>query len=152
MSVLSVFLLVGVIAPASAVTSVRYMNLKKGCYSGTPTASKPLKWSAPTYKTLYSKSCNAPHHYEVFYISRLTSNLNDDKASQNEANSKCTSAADSYLSGASFSDILTVGWFYPDAGAEERKYGKKLICFFRYAYESSWDYSQVAYKPALQSA
>lgn len=152
MSVLSILLLVGVASPAQAVTSVKYLNLKKGCYSGTPTATKPLKWSLPSYKTLYSKSCNSAHHYEVFYISKLTANLSDNKASQNEANSKCTAAADSYLAGANFSDILAVGWFFPDAGAEEKTYGKKLICFFRYAYESSWDYSQVVNKPALQSA
>jgi hypothetical protein len=149
---ISISLIVGLGVPANAVASVKYLDLKAGCYAGTPTASKPLKWSAPGYKTLYSKSCNSAHHYEVFYVGKLTTNLKDDQASQDQANTKCGSAADAYLSGANFSNLLTVGWFFPDPGAEEKKYGKKLICFFRYASESTWDYSQVSYKPALQSA
>ena len=149
---LSSMLVLSLIQPANAAKSAFYLNLTKGCYSGTPTATRPLPWSSPTYKTLYPKSCFSPHHYEVFYISKLSSNLSNNDASQKEASDKCDLAATSYLSSTRYSDILSVAWFFPDAGAEEKKYGKKLICFFRFAYEESWDYSEVAYKPARQSA
>ena len=149
---LSTALIVTLIQPANAAKSVFYLNLTKGCYSGTPTATRPLLWSSPTYKTLYPKSCFTSHHYEVFYTSKLTSNLSNNDAAQKEANNKCDLAASSYLMGSNYSDILSVGWFFPDAGAEEKKYGKKLICFFRFVYDESWDYSEVAYKPARQSA
>ena len=149
---LSSMLVISLIQPANAAKSAFYLNLTKGCYSGTPTATRPLLWSSPTYKTLYPKSCFSPHHYEVFYISKLSSSLSNNDASQKEASDKCDLAATSYLSSTRYSDILSVAWFFPDAGAEEKKYGKKLICFFRFAYEESWDYSEVAYKPARQSA
>lgn len=140
------------ISPANAAKTVFYLNLAKGCYAGTPAVTQPLKWSGPTYKTLYPKSCNGAHHYEVFYVGKLTSNLSDDAEAQGQAKSKCVSAARNYLANATVNENLSLAWFFPDAGTEERKYGKKLICFFRYTTQDSPDYSMVFYRPALQSA
>ena len=139
-------------ATSEAASKVFYLNLQKGCYSGTALATKPLKWSLPNYKTLYTADCNSSHHYEVFYIGKLSSNLSDSKTTQQQASDRCGLAAQSYLSGTNYSKLLALGWFFPDPGAEERKYGKKLICFFRYTFESSWQYSEVFDRPARQSA
>jgi hypothetical protein len=111
-----------------------YLELKNGCYSANKAPAKSSKWSDKDYKTLYSASCNAPHHYEVFYTGKMKAkDLNSD-AAKKEAGTACDNAAINILTNQKdLPPTLTYGYFYPDPGAEEKKYGKRLICFFRVA-------------------
>lgn len=111
-----------------------YLELKTGCYSANKAPAKASKWSDKNYKTLYSTSCNSPHHYEVFYTGKIKAkDLNSDAATK-EAGAACDkSAIDTLMTQKDLPKSLTYGYFYPDPGAEEKKYGKQLICFFRVA-------------------
>ena len=111
-----------------------YLELKTGCYSANKAPAKASKWSDKDYKTLYSTSCTSPHHYEVFYTGKMKSkDLNSD-AAKKEAGTTCdNSAINTLMTQKNLPQSLTYGYFYPDPGAEEKKYGKQLICFFRVA-------------------
>jgi hypothetical protein len=111
-----------------------YLELKLGCYSANKSPTKASKWSDTNYKTLYSTSCTSAHHYEVFYTGKLKAkDLNSD-AAKKEAGSACDKAAlKSLLGQKDLPSSLTYGYFFPDPGAEEKKYGKKIVCFFRVA-------------------
>ena len=111
-----------------------YLELKLGCYSANKSPTKASKWSDTNYKTLYSTSCTSAHHYEVFYTGKLKAkDLNSD-AAKKEAGSACDKAAlNSLLGQKDLPSSLTYGYFFPDPGAEEKKYGKKIVCFFRVA-------------------
>jgi hypothetical protein len=102
-----------------------------GCYSANKAPTKASKWSETNYKTLYSTSCNSAHHYEVFYTGKLKAKKLDSEAAKKEAGVACDNAALNALTGQKdLPTTLTYGYFYPDPGAEERKYGKRIICFF----------------------
>jgi outer membrane protein W len=109
-----------------------YLELKTGCYAANQMPAKSSKWSDKNYKTLYSTSCTAPHHYEVFFTGKIKAkDLNSD-AAQKEAGIACDNAAINTLMGQKdLPPSLTYGYFFPDPGAEEKKYGKKVLCFFR---------------------
>jgi hypothetical protein len=111
-----------------------YLELQLGCYAANKSPSKASKWSDTNYKTLYLTSCTSAHHYEVFYTGKLKAkDLNSD-AAKKEAGSACDKAAVSTLTGQKdLPTSLTYGYFYPDPGAEEKKYGKRILCFFRVA-------------------
>jgi len=111
-----------------------YLELKTGCYSANKAPTKPSKWSDKNYKTLYSTSCTASHHYEVFFTGYIKAkDLNSDTAKK-EAGTACDKAAINTLTGQQdLPPSLTYGYFFPDPGAEEKKYGKKVLCFFRVA-------------------
>jgi outer membrane protein W len=111
-----------------------YLELKTGCYSANKAPTKPSKWSDKNYKTLYSTSCTAPHHYEVFFTGFIKAkDLNSD-AAKKEAGTACDNAAINTLTAQKdLPPSLTYGYFFPDPGAEEKKYGKKVLCFFRVA-------------------
>ena len=127
-----VALLLAIAPSANAVAQATfYLDLKTGCYSANKTPSKPLKWSASDYKTLYTASCIGPHHYEVFKISKLKAKDLASAAAREEASGICTEAARNLIGSGEVADTLSYAYFYPDKGAEEKKYGKKLICFFR---------------------
>ena len=115
----------------SQAKSIFYLDLKKGCYAGNAQASTYLEWSLPSYKTLYKKNCFSRYHYQVYAISKLTVNIADDSSAQNQASEICSAAAERRIANKNVDENLGIGWFFPDVGAEERKYGKKLICFFR---------------------
>jgi hypothetical protein len=117
-------------APAHAKNTF-YLDLKKGCYSGNSPASDLLEWSLPGYKKLYRTTCYQKYHYQVYYVSKLTTRLTNNDASQAQAREKCSSAAARAIGNKYVDEYLNLGWFFPDAGVEEAKYGKKLICFFR---------------------
>ena len=127
-----VAILLGITPSANAVAQATfYLELKTGCYAASKTPTKPLKWSVSDYKTLYSASCIGPHHYEVFKIAKLkTKDLASDGAKQ-EASGICTEAARNLIGSGDIASTLSYAYFYADKGAEEKKYGKKLICFFR---------------------
>jgi hypothetical protein len=111
-----------------------YLDLKLGCYSANKAPTKPSKWSDKNYKTLYMTSCTSAHHYEVFYTGRLKAKDLSSEAAKKEAGDACDKAALSTLMGQKdLPSTLTYGYFYPDPGAEEKKYGKRIICFFRVA-------------------
>jgi hypothetical protein len=56
------------------------------------------------------------------------------EAAKKEAGSACDKAALNTLLGQKdLPSTLTYGYFYPDPGAEEKKYGKRIVCFFRVA-------------------
>jgi hypothetical protein len=106
---------------------VFYLELKLGCYAANKTPTKSSKWSDTNYKTLYPTNCAQPHHYEVFFTGKIkTKDLNSD-AAKKEAGTACDNAAIATLTGQK--DLpLTLTY-----GAEEKKYGKKILCFFRVA-------------------
>ena len=111
-----------------------YLELKLGCYSANKSPDKASKWSDTNYKTLYSTSCTSAHHYEVFYTGKLKTKDLNSEAAKKEAGSACDKAAlNSLLGQKDLPSSLTYGYFYPDPGAEEKKYGKKIVCFFRVA-------------------
>jgi len=111
-----------------------YLELKIGCYSANKLPNKSSLWTDKNYKTLYSTNCAAPHHYEVFYTGKIKAkDLNSD-AAKKEAGMACDKAAvDTLISQKDLPPTLTYGYFFPDPGAEEKKYGKKIFCFFRVA-------------------
>ena len=111
-----------------------YLELKPGCYAANKAPTKPSLWTDTNYKTLYSTSCTAAHHYEVFFTGTIKAkDLNSD-AAKKEAGIACDNAAVSTLTGQKdLPQSLTYGYFFPDPGAEEKKYGKRIICFFRVA-------------------
>ena len=121
--------------PAQALTRGSfYLELKLGCYAANKAATKPSKWSDTNYKTLYSTTCTAAHHYEVFYTGKLTEKDLKSAAAKKEAEDACSNAAINILTGQKdLPSSLTYGYFFPDPGAEEKKYGRKIICFFRVA-------------------
>ncbi len=119
--------------PAQALGKATfYLKLKLGCYSANKVPTKASKWSETNYKNLYSTSCNSAHHYEVFYTGKLKAKKLDSAAAKKEAGVACDNAALNVLIGQKdLPTTLTYGYFYPDPGAEEKKYGKRIICFFR---------------------
>ena len=133
-TVIALFLALQV-SPAQALSKgTFYLELKTGCYAANKAPTKPSKWSDTNYKTLYSTNCAAAHHYEVFYSGMIKAkDLNSD-AAKKEAGLACDTAAVATLSGQKdLPSSLTYGYFFPDPGAEEKKYGKKIFCFFRVA-------------------
>lgn len=132
--------------PANAKTAF-YLDLKKGCYAGNTPVSNYLEWSLPGYKKLYSTSCYKKYHYQVYFITKLTTSLRDNEKSQKQANEKCAYAADRRIGNRYIDENLSIGWFFPDAGAEETKYGKKLICFFRMVDANDYNFSVAQTKP-----
>ncbi len=121
--------------PAQALGKATfYLQLQLGCYSANKAPTKSSKWSDTNYKTLYQTGCNDPHHYEVFYTGKLKAKKLNSDAAKKEAEAACDKAAFSALTGQKeLPGTLTYGYFYPDPGAEEKKHGKKIICFFRVA-------------------
>ena len=121
--------------PAQALSKgTFYLQLQLGCYSANKAPTKSSKWSDTNYKTLYATNCAAAHHYEVFYTGMIKAkDLNSD-AAKKEAGLACDKAAVATLTGQKdLPSSLTYGYFFPDPGAEEKKYGKKIFCFFRVA-------------------
>ncbi len=111
-----------------------YLELKTGCYSANKAPNKPSKWTDTNYKTLYSTACTSPHHYEVFFVGKLKAKNLSSEAAKKEAGEACDNAAIAILTGQKdLPQTLTYGYFFPDPGAEEKKYGKKILCFFRVA-------------------
>ena len=111
-----------------------YLELKLGCYSANKAPTKSSKWSDTNYKTLYLTSCTSAHHYEVFYTGKLKAKDLSSEAAKKEAGAACDKVALNTLLGQKdLPSTLTYGYFYPDPGAEEKKYGKRIFCFFRVA-------------------
>ena len=123
------------VIPAQALSKgTFYLELQLGCYAANKVPTKPSKWSDTNYKTLYSTGCTAAHHYEVFYTGKLTTKDLNSEAAKKESSAACDKAAMSALIGQKdLPTSLTYGYFFPDPGAEEKKYGKRIICFFRVA-------------------
>lgn len=121
--------------PAQALSKgTFYLELQLGCYSANKLPTKPSKWSDTNYKTLYSTNCAAAHHYEVFYTGKIKAKDLNSAAAKKEAGAACDGAALNTLTGQKdLPTSLTYGYFFPDPGAEEKKYGKRVICFFRVA-------------------
>lgn len=111
-----------------------YLELKTGCYSANNAPTKSSKWTDKNYKTLFATSCVAPHHYEVFYTGKMKAKDMNSDAAKKEAGVACDNAAIDTLTGQKdLPQTLTYGYFFPDPGAEVKKYGKRVICFFRVA-------------------
>jgi hypothetical protein len=123
------------VLPAQALgKGTFYLQLQLGCYSANKAPTKSSKWSDTNYKTLYMTSCTSAHHYEVFYTGKLKAKDLSSEAAKKEAGSACDKAALNTLLGQKdLPSTLTYGYFYPDPGAEEKKYGKRIVCFFRVA-------------------
>ena len=123
------------INPAQALSKgTFYLELKPGCYAANKAPTKSSKWSDTNYKTLYATNCAAAHHYEVFYSGLIKAKDLNSEAAKKEAGVACDTAAVATLTGQKdLPSSLTYGYFFPDPGAEEKKYGKKIFCFFRVA-------------------
>lgn len=128
---LAIFSFLTLFQPSAQAKQTFYLDMKKGCYAGNSPVTNFLEWSLPGYKKVFRTSCYKKYHYQVYLVTRLSTNLSDNEASQSQAGDKCSVGANRALGNRTVSEYLSIGWFYPDAGAEERKYGKKLICFFR---------------------
>jgi hypothetical protein len=127
-------LLSGVPATEALSKGSFYLELRLGCYAANKAPTKASKWSDTNYKTLYSTACTSPHHYEVFFIGKLKAKDLNSAAAKKEAGQACDNAALATLTGQkNLPQSLTYGYFFPDPGAEEKKYGKKILCFFRVA-------------------
>ena len=134
--------------PPANAKSTFYLDLKKGCYAGNSPATSLLEWSGPNYKTLFRTSCNKKYHYQVYFISKLSLNLAGESA-QKQSGERCSSALSRLVDLNKVDPRLGIGWFFPDVGAEERKYGKKLICFVRMASSSDEYQSLVQTRPLI---
>lgn len=123
------------VLPAQALgKGTFYLQLELGCYSANKAPTKSSKWSDTNYKTLYMTSCTSAHHYEVFYTGKLKAKDLSSEAAKKEAGAACDKVALNTLMGQKdLPSTLTYGYFYPDPGAEEKKYGKRIVCFFRVA-------------------
>jgi hypothetical protein len=133
LSVLALFLL-GTQAADALSKGTFYLELKPGCYSANKAPTKPSKWTDTNYKTLYSTTCTSPHHYEVFFVGKIKAKDLSSEAAKKEAGIACDNAAIATLTGQKdLPQSLTYGYFFPDPGAEEKKFGKKILCFFRVA-------------------
>jgi len=127
-------LLSGVPAAEALSKGSFYLELRLGCYSANKAPTKASKWSDTNYKTLYSTACTSAHHYEVFFIGKIKAIDLNSAAAKKEAGQACDNAALATLTGQkNLPQSLTYGYFFPDPGAEEKKYGKKILCFFRVA-------------------
>ena len=132
--ILSFTFSVGVLPAQALSKGTFYLQLQLGCYSANKAPDKASRWSDTNYKTLYLTSCTSAHHYEVFYTGRLKAKDLNSEAAKKEAGAACDKAAVSTLLGQKdLPSSLTYGYFYPDPGAEEKKYGKRIVCFFRVA-------------------
>ena len=150
-TILTATLVFSSLAPAShaATAGTFYLDAKIGCYAADKSPTKSHKWSTTNYKTLYATSCKNPHHYEVYLITKLKAkNLSSD-AAQKEASTACSKAARSKINGADVPATLTFAYFFPDPGAEQKKYGTKTICFFRVADAKSDQLSLSISKPIV---
>jgi hypothetical protein len=134
-SVILAFVFSAGVLPAQALSKgTFYLELQLGCYSANKSPTKPSKWSDTNYKTLYLTGCTLAHHYEVFYTGKLKAKDLSSAAANKEAGAACDNAALNILTGQKdLPASLTYGYFYPDPGAEEKKYGKRIVCFFRVA-------------------
>ena len=131
-STLLISLLFGAPAGQALSKGTFYLNLKLGCYSANKSPEKSSLWTDKNYKTLYGTSCTSPHHYEVFYTGKLKAKDLSSEAAKQEAGEACDTAAINILTGQrDLPASLTYGYFFPDPGAEEKKYGKRIVCFFR---------------------
>jgi len=135
-------------SPAAHAKETFYLDLKKGCYSGSNPTTSFLEWSGPNYKTLYRASCNSRYHYQVYALTKLSVNLGGD-AAQKQAKDLCRSALARLVDRNNLRPRVGIAWFFPDPGMEERKYGKKLICFVRMASESDFYQSVVQTRPLI---
>lgn len=139
------------LAPSSHAQTTFYLDLKIGCYSGNKTVTKYLKWSSPNYKKLYERSCNQSFHYQVYHLGALNGTLKG-QAAQSEAQDKCLSALEELNAQIRDVDSVGIGWFFPDLGKEQSRYGKRLICFLRMVSDASFDRSVRQGKPILSPA
>jgi hypothetical protein len=139
------------LTPTAHAKSIFYLDLARGCYSGNEEATKYLKWSEPDYKKLYAKSCYQPFHYQVYHVSTLTVSLKGD-AAQDQAKFKCRKASNQFMALFRNASSVSIGWFFPDPGQEEKKYGKKLICFFRSVPDGNFDLSERQKTPLVTSS
>lgn len=123
-------LIAGGAVPAEAANPVFYLNMKAGsCYSFTSVAKKPAK-IGNNIKSLYLVSCASNHHFQVIKAGLAPSThtaLTDD-----ELYSFCGPAYFEKFGADAPSDIsagaVYLRWFYPDPGAETKKFGRKTIC------------------------
>ena len=132
--IMALFFSVGVLPAQALGKGTFYLDIKLGCYSANKAPTKSSKWSDTNYKTLYQTNCTSAHHYEVFYTGKLKAKDLNSEAAKKEAGLACDKSAISTLMGQrELPPSLTYGYFYPDPGAEEKKYGKRIVCFFRVA-------------------
>lgn len=128
------------LAPASGATSTFYLSLKVNtCYSFTKTGTKPSAISNPS-KSLYAVSCTKPHHIQVIKVGQVPSS--GSTLSQDDMSVYC-SAAYRKLYNEDPPQAIADGarylrWFFPDPGAETKKYKKTGICL---VHQSNSEYS-----------
>ena len=126
LTVLALFLL-GTPTAEALSKGTFYLELKTGCYSANKAPTKSSRWTDTNYKTLYATGCAEPHHYEVFFVGKIKAKDLNSEAAKKEAGVACDNAAIATLTGQKeLPDTLTYGYFFPDPGAEEKKYGKKI--------------------------
>ena len=118
------------LAPAQAATSTFYMNLKANtCYSFTTTGTKPVSINT-TAKNMYAVSCTKPHHFQVIKVGQVPTA--GASITQDDMSAFCSKAYRSIYKEEPLQEIVPgsryLRWYYPDPGAETKKYKKTGVC------------------------
>jgi hypothetical protein len=116
--------------PAFAAKSTFYLNLKANtCYSFTTTGTKPSPISNPS-KSLYAVACSKPHHFQVIKVGQVPSA--GSSLTQDDMSEYCRAAYRKLYNEEAPQTIsdgaIYLRWFFPDPGAETKKYKKTGIC------------------------
>lgn len=118
------------LAPAQAATTTFYLSLKSNtCYSFTPTGTKPVAANIDS-KRMYQVGCTKPHHFQVIKVGQVPSV--GTSITQDDMSAFCSKAYRSIYKQDPVS-VITPGsrylrWYFPDPGAETKKYKKTGVC------------------------
>lgn len=126
--------------PSYAASSTFYLSLKANtCYSFTANATKPAQISNPS-KTMYAVSCTKPHHFQVIKIGQVPAA--GSSLTQDDMSAYCSAAYKAVYKEEPPQEISNgaryLRWFFPDPGAETRKYKNTGVCI---VHKSNADYT-----------
>lgn len=144
---LTLILSMSLMSPAAANEAVFYLDLSKGCYSYTKNGKGTFPIESTRYKNLFKTSCNKPHHVEVFFAGNVKTKNNAMLPTQEDVQKVCVAKYKKKFGKEAPRQIVSntpyLRWFFADAGAENRKYGTKGICFAHLADSTYSNYISV---------
>jgi len=134
---LSIFLVSLFTPSAFAATKVFYLDLKKGCYSYTANGKGTFSFDSKNYKRLFKSTCMASHHIEVIWAGKIKTSSPIGLPTAAEVSRTCGAKYETLMGYSAPEEIVEdtpyISWFYADPGAENKKYGSKVICFIHLA-------------------
>jgi hypothetical protein len=118
------------LTPANAAETTFYLNLKANtCYSYTKTGTKAVPVDTAV-KNMYPVSCTKPHHFQVIKVGQVPTA--GTSITQEDMSAYCSKAYRSIYKSEPLVEIKPgsryLRWFFPDPGAETKKYKKQGIC------------------------